>query len=141
MDKKKLFDFLPYKEFFKVARNRFYGKDNLLRNGYFSGLIGTNDDNILKWQHEPQNYKLYDIDFNAAYPYCFKLPLPCGRFYTVDEWPTVKHEFNSFTNFYHIKIKCLDNPFNIYIPPQPFFEFYDFDFLLTKNTLSSFLGT
>ena len=50
LDKKKLFDFLPYKEFFKVARNRFYGKDNLLRNGYFSGLIGTNDDNILKWQ-------------------------------------------------------------------------------------------
>lgn len=132
-DTQKLFDFMPYKDFLKVTRQRFYNNDGLLRNGYFSGLIGTNDYNIDTYQNNPYDYKLYDVDFNAAYPYCLKMPLPYGKFYTLQEWEKVKDKFLTSIKFYQIKIKSIKNVFGIYIPPQPFAEYKDFDFLLQKS--------
>ena len=52
-DTKKLFDFMPYKDFLKVTRQRFWNNDGLLRNGYFSGLIGTNYFNIERYKNNP----------------------------------------------------------------------------------------
>lgn len=132
-DTKKLFDFLPYKDFLKITRQRFWNNDGLLRNGYFSGLIGTNDYNIERYKNNPYDYKLYDVDFNAAYPYCLKMPLPYDRFYTLQEWEKVKGKFLTSMKFYHIKIKSIKNVFGIYIPPQPYIEYKDFDFLLQKS--------
>lgn len=131
---KKLFDFLDYKDFKRVTNQRFYGRDDMLRNGYFSGLIGTHDGNISYYQRHRQDFALYDVDFNAAYPYCFKFPLPCGKFYSVKEWESVKTKFVSYTKFYQIKIKCIKNPFGVFIPPPPYWEYRDFDFLLQKQS-------
>ena len=130
---KKLFDFMPYKDFLKVTRQRFYNNDGLLRNGYFSGLIGTNYYNIERYRNNPYDYKLYDVDFNAAYPYCLKIPLPYGRFYTLSEWEKVQDNFLTSMKFFHIKIKSMVNPFGIFIPPPPYIEYMDFDFLLQKE--------
>ena len=35
--------------------------------------------------------------------------------------------------FYQIKIKSIKNVFDIYIPPQPYIEYMDFDFLLQNK--------
>lgn len=132
-EKLKLFDFLPYSEFKKVSKQRFWHRDDLLRNGYFSGLIGTNYDGILHYQANKQLYDLYDVDFNKAYPYCLKIPLPFGRFYDEAEWNELEVGFDSYVKFYQIKIKCIVNPFEIFVPPPPYIEYRDFDFLMQKN--------
>lgn len=132
-DTKKLFDFMPYKDFIKVTRQRFWNKDNMLRNGYFSGMIGTNNDAIRAYLASPKEYELYDVDFNAAYPYCFKMPLPTDKFYTLPEWETVKDNFAASMRFYRIKIKTIVNPFKVFIPPAPYVEYKDFDFLMQKT--------
>lgn len=132
----KLFDFLNFQTFYKVVKQRFYSEDDLLRNGYFSGLIGTNDFGLKKYLRESKDFDLFDVDFNSAYPYCFKFPLPFGKFYTAEEWEEVKDKFVSFTNFYKIKIKSLSNEFDAFIPPPPFVECSDFDFLLSRENSS-----
>lgn len=131
-DAKKLFDFLPFSDFKRVTNQRFYGRDDMLRNGYFGGLIGTNDANIYRYERHKEEYEVYDVDFNAAYPYCFNMALPCDRFYTPSEWVRVKDKFAGFTKFYEIKIKCVKNPFGVFVPPPPYVEYRDFDFLLQK---------
>lgn len=133
-DTKKLFDIMEYKDFLKVTRQRFWGNDTTLRNGYFGGLVGTYNHGITEYQRHSEKYDLYDVDFNAAYPYCFKMPLPCDRFYTLEEWEKVKHDFIVSMKFYEIKIKCIKNPFRIFVPPPPFVEYSDFDFLLQKTS-------
>lgn len=133
-DTKKLFDFLPYTDFLKVTRQRFWNNDEMLRSGYFSGLLGTNYDNILKYNYNRKDYRLYDVDFNSAYAYCFKMPLPFGKFYTADEWQTVEKDFISYMKFYQIKLKSRANSFKEFIPVEPYAEYKDFDFLLQKNT-------
>lgn len=130
---KKLFDFFPYEDFLRVARQRFWERDDTLRNGYFSGLIGTHDGNIFKYQQHRDEYDVFDVDFNAAYPYCFKLPLPFGRFYTPDEWLTVRDKFKSYMRFFEVKIKTIPNRYNVFVPPPPFVEYADLDFLLTRS--------
>lgn len=132
-DTKKLFDFMPYADFRKVTRQRFWGNDGMLRNGYFSGLIGTNNDAIIKYKANSDEYDLFDVDFNAAYPYCFKMPLPTDRFYTLQEWETVKDKFTASMKFYQIKVKTILNPFGIFVPPPPYAEYRDFDFLMQKS--------
>lgn len=132
-DTKKLFDFFEYRDFLRITRNRFWDNDEMLRNGYFSGLIGTNDYNIQQYQNNKNEYDLYDIDFNAAYPYCLKLPLPVGRFYTSAEWESEKDKHNDYMNFYHIQIKTIDTAFDTFVPPQPYIEYRDFDFLMQKT--------
>lgn len=140
-DVKKLFDFLPFADFKRVTNQRFYGRDDMLRNGYFSGLIGTNDANIRRYEYHKDDYEVYDVDFNAAYPYCFKMALPCDRFYTADEWGKVSDKFTGFTKFYQIKIKCVKNPFGVFVPPPPFIEYQDFDFLLQKTNANMIVSS
>ena len=132
----KLFDFLDFQCYYKVVRERFYTDDDLLRNGYFSGLIGTFDDGLKKYIQQQADYDLFDVDFNSAYPFCLKFPLPFGRFYDVEQWELVKDEFSTFTNFYEIKLKCVENSYNAFIPVPPFFEYRDFDFLLSREKSS-----
>jgi len=133
-DTKKLFDFMPYADFKKITNQRFYRRDDILRNGYFSGLVGTNDDNIQKYNKKRNDYDLYDVDFNSAYPYCFKMPLPCGRFFTPSEWESAKSEYKTFIKFYQIQVKTIVNTFDKFVPPAPYVEYADFDFLLQKNS-------
>lgn len=130
---RKLFDFMPYADFKKVTRQRFWGNDGMLRNGYFSGLIGTFNQGIITYTAHADEYNLFDVDFNAAYPYCFKMPLPTGRFYTPQEWENVKDEYVASMKFYQIKVKSIENPFGIFVPPAPYVEYADFDFLLQKT--------
>lgn len=130
---RKLFDFMPYADFKKVTRQRFWGKDGMLRNGYFSGLIGTFNQGIRTYTAHADEYDLFDVDFNAAYPYCFKMPLPAGRFYTSQEWENVKDDYPASMKFYQIKVKSIENPFDIFVPPAPYIEYSDFDFLLQKT--------
>lgn len=129
----KLFDIMPYADFKRVTNQRFWGNDAMLRNGYFSGMIGTYDYGIRLYKEHAAEYDLFDVDFNAAYPYCFKMPLPTGRFYTAAEWESVKDNYAASMKFYQIKIKSIENPFGVFIPPQPFIEYCDFDFLLQKT--------
>ena len=135
-DKKGLFDMLDYKDFLKVTKQRFWTNDGLLRNGYFSGLIGTNDYNIERYKNNAKDYDLYDVDFNSAYPFCLKLPMPFGKFYTVAEWQKVKNEFTSHMFFYEIKLKTIINDFDIFLAVEPFIEYNDFDFLVSKTNSS-----
>lgn len=131
------FDFFEYKDFARITRDRFYSYDEKLRNGYFSGLQGKDDVNIFRVQHGIEGYDFYDIDINAAYPSCFDEALPCGKFYTPDEWQELDlKEREHFIKFYDIKIKKQDNYFNADIPPRPIEKYKNFDFLLTRNSLS-----
>lgn len=134
-DVPRLFQTLDYKDFLRVCRSRFYGIDTRLRNGYFSGLIGTNNTGISKYKRERENYALYDVDFNSAYPACFAQPLPVGRFYTSSEWAELpEREKRSYTKFYDIRIKSVSNAFGVFVPPPPYVEYADFDFLLQKTS-------
>lgn len=131
------FDFFEYKDFARIARDRFYSYDERLRNGYFSGMQGKDDVNIFRVQHGIAGYDFYDIDINAAYPSCFDGALPCGKFYTLDEWLDLDlKEREHFIKFYDIKIKKQDNYFDADIPPRPIEKYKNFDFLLTRNALS-----
>lgn len=130
---KKLFDFMPFADFKRITNQRFYGRDDMLRNGYFSGLIGTHDANIRRYVAHQDEYDVFDVDFNAAYPYCFDLALPCDRFYTAAQWDAVKDKFAAYTKFYQIRVKHIKNSFGIFVPPPPYVEYQDFDFLLQKN--------
>ena len=125
----KLFQMFNYKDFLSITRNRFYRRDDLLRNGYISGLIGTSDLNILKYEANRDMFDVYDIDINKAYTSCFDYPLPTGDFYSAAEWEKLENKPRSFMKFYHIKIKGIKNSFNAYVPPLPFTEYLDFDFL------------
>ena len=127
----KLFDFLEFQSFYKIVKDRFYSNDEMLRSGYFSGLIGTYDKGLREYKANQEQYDLFDVDFNSAYPFCFKYPLPFGRFYDEEEWDLVKEKYASFTNFYEIKLKTLKNSFGVFIPVQPYVEYMDFDFLLS----------
>lgn len=129
----KLFDIMPYADFKRVTSQRFWSNDGMLRNGYFSGMIGTYDRGIRVYEKHADEYDLYDVDFNAAYPYCFKMPLPTGRFYTAQEWENVKDNYVTSMKFYQIKVKTIENQFGVFVPPQPYIEYRDFDFLLQKT--------
>lgn len=131
----KLFQTLDYKDFLTVSRGRFYRVDTRLRNGYFSGLIGTNNGGIQHYKKNKADMTLYDVDFNSAYPACFSQPLPSGKFYTSEEWAELPEaEKRSYTKFYDIRIKSLSNSFGIFMPPPPYVEYADFDFLLQKTS-------
>lgn len=131
---RKLFDFFDYADFLTVCRSRFYGIDARLRNGYFSGLIGTNYPAIKEWKGNKEKYTLYDIDFNGAYPNCLQELLPYGRFYTSDEWKKEDIENNiPHIKFYDIKINGIENDLKMFIPPAPYEVYKDFDFLMQKK--------
>lgn len=136
LDFPKLFDFIDFQSFYKVVKERFYTDDDILRNGYFTGLIGTSDSGLREYKESAEEYDLFDVDFNSAYPYCFKFPLPFGRFYEETEWQAVKDDFPSFTKFYEIKLRCIKNDFDVFIPVLPYVEYSDFDFLLSRQTSS-----
>lgn len=134
-DVPRLFAQLDYKDFLRICKDRFYHIDDRLRNGYFSGLQGTNNAALAAYKKSKQKYTLYDVDFNSAYPACFRLPLPCGRFYTPEQWKELpEQDKRSFTRFYDMQIKTIPNAFNIFVPPSPFVEYADFDFLLQKTS-------
>ena len=134
-DVPKLFKEFEYSDFLQITRARFYGIDTRLRNGYFSGLLGTSNAGIDAYKKHKQDYILYDVDFNSAYPACLSLPLPTGRFYTPEEWEEVpEKKKRSYMKFYDIRIKCTKNAFGVFVPPPPFVEYADFDFLLQKTS-------
>lgn len=130
----RLFASLDYKQFLKHCGQRFYHVDDRLRNGYFSGLLGTNNANLEYYKKHRADFILYDVDFNSAYPACLSLPLPTGKFYERDEWDALpEREKRTFIKFYDIRLNGVDTSFRTWTPPVPFVEYADFDFLMSKT--------
>lgn len=128
------FDLFDYKKFMRITWQRFWEDDTLLRNGYFGGLTGCSNENVVRAScGASERYDLYDIDINHAYPFNYHYPVPCGKFYSVEEWHALEKQPKPYMKFYHIRLKTIKNKFEEYIPLPPYNEYRDFDFLIGRN--------
>lgn len=134
LEETRLFDIFPYKKFIRITWDRFYHVDELLRNGYFSGLIGQDNANIQYYLWNKEKYDLYDIDINHAYGSIYDYALPCGRFYNAVEYSKLENPFHVTIKFYYIRLKSIKNTAHVYIPLPPFDKFQSWDFLLQKQS-------